>query len=163
MPLGFLILGAIVLVAALRNTHKQLGTLVASDFTGAGSFIYWVAAIAVIGGLGYIPSFRGPSQALLVLLAVVLLLSNKGFFPQLAAALGNAQSLQPTPAGGVQTAAYAGTGQGAAAPAGEPAAPAPIPIQVYGLSGAQGGSGGAAGALGAVGGIAKALGGIFGL
>jgi hypothetical protein len=39
MPLGFLILGAIVLVTALRNTHKQLGTMLAADFSGSKSFI----------------------------------------------------------------------------------------------------------------------------
>jgi hypothetical protein len=170
MPLGFLILGAIVLVTALRNTHKQLGTMLAADFSGTGSFIYWIAALAIVGGLGYVPSFQAPSRALIVLLLVVLLLSNRGFFTQFSSALSTAQPLAPTATGGVVLASATqsivpgtpGAGGIDAPPAGEPSAPSGFPVVIVG----GGGGSSASSAAGAVGGIAKAassLGGLFGL
>jgi hypothetical protein len=169
MPLGFLILGAIVLVTALRNTHKQLGAMLAEDFSGTGSFVYWIAALAIVGGLGYVPSFQAPSRALIVLLLVVLLLSNQGFFTQFSAALSTAQPLAPTAAGGVVLASATqsiipgmpGAGGIDAPPAGEPSAPSGFPVVIVG-----GGGSTASTAAGAVGGIAKAassVGSLFGL
>ncbi len=143
MPLGFLIVGAIVLLAALRNTHKELGSLVAADFTGSGSFLYWIAALAVIGGLGYIPEFRGPSRLLLALVFISFMLKNgTGFFSQFSSAIAGVKSGAAT-----TTAAAAG-----APPAGEPAAPGPIPVQ---LSGAGGSSTGAGGVLAQAAGVAS--------
>jgi hypothetical protein len=169
MPLGFLILGAIVLVTALRNTHKQLGTMLAADFSGTGSLIYWIAALAIVGGLGYVPSFQAPSRALIVLLIVVLILSNQGFFTQFSAALSTAQPLAPTATGGVVLASATqsiipgtpGAGGIDAPPAGEPSAPSGFPVVIVG-----GGGSTASSAAGAIGGIAKAasgIGSLFGL
>jgi len=174
MPLGFLILGAIILVAALRNTHKQLGTLLAGDFSGAGSFIYWIAALAIIGGLGYIPAFKTPSRALIVLLLVVLVLANGGFFQQFTDALKSAQPLAPTAQGGTVLASSTASiipglpGQGGidAAPAGEPSAPGGFPVSIAGGGGSSKDAlGSAASGIGSGIGsaIATGIGGLFGL
>lgn len=140
MPLGFLIIGAILAVSALRNTQRDLGALVAGDFTGSGNFGYWIAALAIVGGLGYIPTFQGPSRALLGLMVIVLLLSNRGFFAQL-----NASLSAGAPASSAITA--------------EPKAPAAPTIIVSGGAGS-GGKGGIGGILGDVAG--KAVGGVVG-
>ncbi len=145
MPLGFLIIGVIVLLAALRNTHKELGSLVAADFTGSNSFLYWIAALAVIGGLGYIPAFRGPSRMLLVLIFLSFILKNgSGFFQQFSSAIA-----------GVGAGGATATDTTGAPPPGEPAAPGPIPVQLSG-----GGSAGAAGLLGQAGSAASGLSGL---
>lgn len=160
MPLGLLIIGAIVLVAALRNTHRQLGTLIAADFTGAGNFLYWVAALAIVGGLGYIPAFKGPSRMLLALIFISFMLKNgSGFFDQFKSAIAGASAASSTAA---PAALPAGVTQ--APPAGEPAAPGPIPVTVTNAAPAR--AGGAAGDVAGIAGAAKSvldLGGLFGL
>ena len=83
MPYALLFIGAVLLVAGLRNTYKQLWTLVEGDFTSQGGFLAWVAAIAVVGGLGYIPRLRALSIAFMTLLLIVLVLSNGGVFAKL--------------------------------------------------------------------------------
>lgn len=83
MPYALLIFGAVMVVAGVRNTYKDLWALVEADFTRQGGFLSWVAAIAVIGGLGYIPKLKPLSIALMTLLLLVLVLSNKGVFAQL--------------------------------------------------------------------------------
>ncbi len=59
MPYALLLFGAVMLVAGLRDTHKELWELVKGDFTQEGGFITWVAAIAVVGGMGYVNSGAG--------------------------------------------------------------------------------------------------------
>lgn len=81
MPYALIVIGAVALVAGIRNTYKDLWFLVESDFRGG--FLAWVAAIAVIGGLGYIPKLKPLSIALMTLLLIVLVLSNGGVFAQL--------------------------------------------------------------------------------
>jgi hypothetical protein len=74
VPFILLLVGLTLLFAAVNNTQKQLFALVQGDFTGTGSFIYWLAAIAVVGGVGYVPQLRGLSHAFLFLILVVLIL-----------------------------------------------------------------------------------------
>ena len=82
MPLFFLVVGAGLIVVAIRNQTSQLVTLLKSDFTGSGNFGVWIVAIAGIGALGTIPGFKTVSNGLLVLVVLGILLSNKGFFTQ---------------------------------------------------------------------------------
>lgn len=98
MPYALILFGAILLVAGVRNTYGQLWTLVKGDFTGENSFLPWIAAVAVVGGLGYIPRLRPLSIAFMTLLLLVLVISNNGVFNQLQQFIksgGSAQS--PTP------------------------------------------------------------------
>jgi hypothetical protein len=85
--------GLLLTVAGVRNTHVDQGgnpglfTLLRGDFTGSNSFIYWLGAIAIVGGLGYIPGIQKVSNAFLALILIVLVLSNQGVFAQFQSAL----------------------------------------------------------------------------
>jgi hypothetical protein len=72
-------------MAGIRNTYANLWALVKGDFTDQNGFLAWVAAIAVVGGLGYIPKLRPLSIAFMSLLLLVLVLSNGGVFAKLQA------------------------------------------------------------------------------
>lgn len=83
MPYVLLLFGAILFVAGVRGNQGTLWTLVRGDFTGDRSFVLWIAAIAVVGGAGYIKSLKPLSVAFMTLLLIVLFLSNKGVIAQL--------------------------------------------------------------------------------
>ncbi|MDE2019753.1 MAG: hypothetical protein KGJ13_05415 [Patescibacteria group bacterium] len=83
MPYALILAGAILVVSGVRNTQGQLWSLVQNDFTGNNGFIVWVAAIAIVGGMGYIPKLRPLSIAFMTLLLIVLVISNQGVFAQL--------------------------------------------------------------------------------
>jgi hypothetical protein len=83
MPYALLLAGALLVVAAVRNTQADLFALLKGDFTGPKNFVFWFSSIMAVGSLGYIPKLKPLSNALLVLVVVVLFLSNKGFFAQL--------------------------------------------------------------------------------
>lgn len=84
MPYILVLLGTILFVSGLRNTYATLWTLVKGDLTGSDSFLVWIAAIAVVGGIGYIPKLRPLSIAFMTLLLLVLVLKHQGVFAQLA-------------------------------------------------------------------------------
>ncbi|MDE2019968.1 MAG: hypothetical protein KGJ13_06520 [Patescibacteria group bacterium] len=83
MPYALILIGAVLVVSGVRNTQAQLWALIQNDFVGPGGFIVWAAAIAVVGGMGYIPKLRPLSIAFMTLLLLVLVISNKGVFAQL--------------------------------------------------------------------------------
>lgn len=83
MPYALILIGAILLVAGVRNSYADLWELVKGDFTAQGGFLTWVAAIAVVGGIGYIPRLRSLSIAFMTLLLLVLVISNGGVFAKL--------------------------------------------------------------------------------
>lgn len=83
MPYALLLIGAVLLVAGVRNSYAELWELVKGDFTAQGGFLTWVAAIAVVGGMGYIPKLRSLSIAFMTLLLLVLVISNGGVFAKL--------------------------------------------------------------------------------
>lgn len=111
MPFALLIIGLVLIVAAVRNTQDELITIVQGDFQGTGNFIYWVAAILAIGAIGYVKKFKPLSDGFLVLVLLVLVLSKGnpkapggGFFQQFTAALKGTQ----TGAGGGSTTTITG-------------------------------------------------------
>ena len=99
MPFALLIIGAVMLVAAVKNTQSNLATLVKGDFTtqnGQPSFIYWLVAIFLIGAVGYVPKLKPISTAFLGLVVLVLFLAKGnpgatggGFFSQFTNALSS--------------------------------------------------------------------------
>jgi hypothetical protein len=129
VPLAFLAIGAILVIVAIRGTHANLGALLVEDFTGSGSggrgFLVWLAAIATVGALGFVPGMKVPARLLLALVILGLLISNKGVFAALADAVQ--QGPQPVTVRGAQAAPTAET------------LPNAFPVQ---LGGAQGSSGG---------------------
>jgi len=92
MPLIFIAVGALFLVAAVRNTQNDLLTQLKADFTGQNNFFIWVAAIFGVGALGYIAGLKPLANMFLLLIVAVILLSNKGFFTQFSQALAATQS-----------------------------------------------------------------------
>ena len=100
MPFALILVGLLLVVAAVRNTvtdnsttgAKGLTTLIKGDFTGQNNFIYWLVAILVIGALGYIDSLRTLSRAFMALILVALFLTGKqgsNFFTGFQSALSN--------------------------------------------------------------------------
>lgn len=98
MPFILVLIGVVILVAALRNTHGDLGNALQADLPG---FTKWALAISIIGGMGFVPGIQQPSRWLLALVLFVLVLKN---YVTLMAGLSNAfnpptaQAPSPTPA-----------------------------------------------------------------
>ncbi len=102
MPLAFIAIGVLFLVAGIRGTVEDkngqpgLITLLKGDFTGSNNFLVWMLALWVIGAIGYIPGAKALANAFLVLVIVVMLLANNknnpgnGFFAQFNAAIKQA-------------------------------------------------------------------------
>jgi hypothetical protein len=121
MTLALLLLGIILASAGIQGTQAQLGALLVSDFSGAGSFWYFIAGIFIVGALGYYSPLQGTSRLVIVLIILVFLLSNQGFFAQFTNALKNpvvppAPTPMPSPtpvlpAGSTSTIAPASTSQ----------------------------------------------------
>ena len=91
MPLAFLAIGALFLVAGIRGTvtdkngQPGLVTLLKGDLTGSNNFLVWIVAIFGLGALGYVPGLKPIANAFLVLVLVALVLatgkqSRGGFF-----------------------------------------------------------------------------------
>jgi hypothetical protein len=86
MPFALLIIGIVLIVAAVRNKvtdsddNTGLVTLIKGDFTGPNNFTYWLVAILILGAFGYIESIRPLSRIFMVLVIITLFLSNGGFF-----------------------------------------------------------------------------------
>lgn len=96
MAYALILIGLLLTIAGVRNRHDELFALVQGDFTGPNSFIFWLAAIAIIGGLGYIPEMKGLSNAFLALVLIVLVLNQgTGIFDRITAALQQSTSGAP--------------------------------------------------------------------
>lgn len=103
MAYVLLLVGIMLTVSGVQNTHGKLFQLVKDDFTGENSFIYWAASVALVGGLGYVPALRELSRAFLVLILLVLVISNRGVFPNFMEALKQSeQAPAETPLRGSQ-------------------------------------------------------------
>jgi hypothetical protein len=97
MPIFLMLAGIALIVVAYQGTYSKLFAQLTSDFAGgssgtggcAESYIYWVAAIGLLGTLGYIPDFQIPSRLLLALIIVALFLDNNGFWAEFTQAIGS--------------------------------------------------------------------------
>ena len=89
MSFALIVIGLLLTVSAVRNTHVCLINVVKLDFTGRGNFLYWVAAIFILGALGYSETLRPLSDGLLILILVALFFTRgkQGLFKNLTAAL----------------------------------------------------------------------------
>lgn len=68
-----LLIGAVLIVAALRNRHGDLAGALKQDVP---SFAVWGAAVFGVALVGFIPGLKPVSRGLLALLVVVLILTN---------------------------------------------------------------------------------------
>jgi hypothetical protein len=134
MPFALILVGLLLIVTAIRGTQSNLWNLVYGDLTGKGStskgFIVWLAAILIIGFIGYYKPLRVPSRMLLALVVLGIFISNQGVLTKMSAAF---TSPLPQPATPVNVNAS------------QPL-PQAIPVSVSGAGG-KGGSG-ASGVLG---------------
>lgn len=73
MILILILIGVILLVAAIRDTQGDLFTALGQDVPAFGT---WAAAIIALGVLGFVPGLKPVSRALLGLVLVVLIVNN---------------------------------------------------------------------------------------
>lgn len=92
MGITFSIVGLMLIITGAQNTYADFGSQVKSDLTGQNNFTYWIAAIVFIGVLGYVPALNKFSHWFLALILLAMLLSHKGFFAALQAALASGPS-----------------------------------------------------------------------
>lgn len=78
MPFVIIIVGAVLLIAAIQGTERDLGKLLYSD----AGFVWWVLAIVCVGAIGYIDRFKKFSDGLLALILISLVMREQGFVQQ---------------------------------------------------------------------------------
>lgn len=128
MPVFFLVIGLLLIVTVVRGTTANFAKRLGSDVSGG--YLKWLAAIIVIGALGFVPSLKMPSRYLMALVALVVMLkSGSGFISQLASQISSPGTVSPT-----------------TQPGGNANLPA-IPVQTQGTPQQSGGAGGAGGVL----------------
>ena len=117
MPFALVTIGLLLVVTGFQNTYKQFGSQVAGDFTGQNNFAYWLVALGVIGGLGYIKPLEGFSRAFMFLIIMVLFLTKgQGFFakigPQLASGTAKGDNTIGVPLAGASGSGGGSSGSG---------------------------------------------------
>lgn len=95
MPILFIGSGLILLLTGVKGNPGQLWTVFKGDFQGANSFVYWLLSIFILGSLGYIPQLKSLSRLFVVLVLIVLLLDNKGFFAQFQSFINSTKTAAP--------------------------------------------------------------------
>lgn len=73
MPFLLLLIGAVLIISAVRNTHGTLATALATDVP---PYLKWALAIVAVGAIGYVPKMQPISRMLLALVFVVIVLKN---------------------------------------------------------------------------------------
>lgn len=73
MILVALVIGVVLIVAAIRNSQGALFSALGQDIPG---FVVWAAAIVAVGALGFIPGLKPVSRGLLALVLIVIVLNN---------------------------------------------------------------------------------------
>jgi hypothetical protein len=96
MPLLFIGTGLVFILTGVKGQPGELWQLFQGDFTGKNNFIYWMIAMLVLGALGYIEQLKNLSRLFIVLVLVVLLLDNRGFFAQLQSFINSTQNAAPS-------------------------------------------------------------------
>lgn len=119
MPLALIAIGILAVVVAMSGQQNAFATQLGKDFSGSGSFFYWIAAIAILAVLGKVANVPNASKLFIALIVVVYLLSNSSggnsIFTQLTNALANFTPSQPASTGQVGAPAQAVAGASGAA------------------------------------------------
>jgi uncharacterized membrane protein YgcG len=100
-----LLIGVVLIVAAIRGTQGALFSALAAD---TPPFVVWAAAIFALGVIGYVPGLKPVSRALIALVLVVIILKNwqtilsgfQSFWQNPKSASGGTGQAAPTPGGG---------------------------------------------------------------
>lgn len=91
-----LLIGAVLIVAAIRNTHGQLLSALRQDVPG---YAIWAAAIFGLALIGFVPGLKPVSRGLLALVFVVIILRN---YKQILGSFTTSWQTAPSQAAGVQ-------------------------------------------------------------
>lgn len=89
MALGLILIGFILIAAGVKGTQGEIARLLATEFTGAGNFWFFIAGIFLLGSIGYYTPLRGTSRLLIFLTLLVFVLTNGGFWEKLVQGLGS--------------------------------------------------------------------------
>jgi len=73
MPFVLIIVGTVMLVAAVQGTQAQLGSQIATDGQG---FLKYAIAVGAVGAVGYVSDLRTISRLFMALILISLVLSN---------------------------------------------------------------------------------------
>lgn len=87
MPFALVLIGLLMIVTGVRNTHAAFGQQIVSDFTGPQNFTTWLVAIGAMGSLGYIEALRPLSRSFMTLIIISFILKNGGVFDKFQEAL----------------------------------------------------------------------------
>jgi hypothetical protein len=87
MPFALVLIGLLMIVTGVRNTHAAFGQQIVSDFTGPQNFTTWMVAIGAMGSLGYIEALRPLSRSFMTLIIISFILKNGGVFDKFQEAL----------------------------------------------------------------------------
>lgn len=89
MSFALIFFGLMLMVSSVRCTYTCLFQTLVSDFTGSGSYLYWAAAILILGLVGYSEKLKPLSDGLLVLIILGMIFTGNraGLFNQLTSAL----------------------------------------------------------------------------
>jgi hypothetical protein len=68
-----LMIGIVLVVAAIRNSQAALFSALATDVP---QFVVWAAALLALGMIGFIPGLKPISRGLLALVIIVIVLNN---------------------------------------------------------------------------------------
>lgn len=94
MPFVLVAIGLLLIIVAVRNNQDSFYAQLAKDFLGQGNFTLWIAAIVVLGSLGYYKPIKPAVDLFLLLMLVAFFLSNhnQAAFEQLLPTIQNAFS-----------------------------------------------------------------------
>ena len=76
MPIALIVVGAVFIIAAVRDKQVELGDLLVSQFAGPDSFTIWALGFVLVSMIGTIDALRPLSRALMGLMLLVLFLAN---------------------------------------------------------------------------------------
>lgn len=114
MPLAIILVAGGLIAAGIRGSYKDLFKLLVGDFTGSGNFLNWLAAVALVGCLGYVPRLQSFSRAFIALILVaVFLKQGTGVFDNLVSAINTTapDSAHPNPGADPNGGGSGGTSQ----------------------------------------------------
>jgi hypothetical protein len=109
MPFALVTVGLILVITGVKDTYLAMGQLVKGDFVGKGNFLYWIAALGIVGSVGYVERLRGFANAFMALIIIAMVLKNGGVFSQFKAALASGPVSPQAQAAPTQSASVPGS------------------------------------------------------
>lgn len=98
MPYALLIIGMMLIVTGIKNTHVMFGNELKDDLTGTNNFVMWFLALFIVGAAGYVKKLETPSRMFMGLILVSIILTNQrqGLFEKFKAAIRSGPEKMPS-------------------------------------------------------------------